>query len=169
MGLILSPILSFVKLVPFWVWILSAVLAWGGWQKHQATVSAAKAQAQQTEIATETQKALQESIAETARRLEAQQEVAKNAEVAASIARADAAGASVAASRLRARLAAIASSTAASGASAPAGRASDGLPNLLADCADRYSSVAAAADRAIVAGTHCVGAYEALSKPTSGR
>jgi hypothetical protein len=165
MGMILSPILSFVKLVPFWVWILAAVLGWGGWQKHQATANAAKMQAQQAEIAAETQKALQESIAETARRLSAQQEVARNAEEHAAIAKVDAANAAGAAAKLRARLSAIASSSASSGASAPAGRASDGLSNLLADCADRYSSVAAAADRAIIAGTHCVGAYEALSKP----
>jgi Protein of unknown function (DUF2514) len=164
MGLI-SPLLGIVRAIPLWVWALAAALAWGGWQKHRATSIAAEfAQAQQ-QAAAEREQALAATIAETARRLAAQQEATRRADTSLAKARGAAASAAVAADGLRSRLAAIKADAAASNPAATGAGQTDRLAELLGTCADRHRDVAAAADRAIIAGIACEQSYNALTPP----
>ncbi len=163
MGLILSPVLSFLRAIPWWAYAIAACLAWGGYQRHKATSAAKVYQNAQIEAAKATEAALAENIRETARRLAEQQKATQDAELKLSKARADAGAASAAAGRLRDRLVAIrsaeprASDPAASGTSI-----TDRLAGVLGECADRYRTVAAIADRAIIAGRTCEASYQAL-------
>lgn len=144
-----------LKAVPVWVWALAAALAWGGWQKHQATEA-------QRAIAEQREEAMQATITETARRLKAQEGVTRDADKAAAKARASAASAAASVVRLRERLAATSASA---DPTAPSTGEAARLADLLGQCADRYVFVAGAADRAIVAGQACERAYESLKTP----
>ena len=164
MGLIIAPVLSFIRAVPFWVWLLAAAIAWGGFQRWRANGAAETYQAAQIQAAKQTEAALAANIRETARRLAAQQEATREAENQASIARVDAAAAATAAERLRKRLAAIRAAEPRASDSAAAGASTtDRLADVLGQCADRYREVAAAADQAIVSGRACEASYEALT------
>lgn len=166
MGLILSPILSVLRAIPWWFYVLAACLAWGGYQRHRANSAAKTYQRAQIEAAKATEAALAENIRETARRLAAQQKATQNAELKLAKARTDASAAGAAAQRLRDRLGAIraAESSASNPAVAGAGT-TDRLADILGECADRYREVAAAADRAVIAGRTCEAAYSSLTKP----
>jgi uncharacterized phage infection (PIP) family protein YhgE len=163
MGLIVAPVLSMLKAVPFWVWLLVAALVWGGVQRYKANSAAQTYQQAQIEAAKRTEAALAENIRETARRLAKQQEATQHADAKTTAARADAAAAHAAAERLRQRLDAVraaeprASDPAAAGAST-----ADRLADVLVQCVDEYRGVAAAADRAIIAGKACEASYKAL-------
>lgn len=149
--------------VPVWAWALAACLAWGGFQRHRALASAAELQHQQAEAAEAQAKALKATIAETGRRLAAQQEVVHVAQNQAAKARAAAAAASAAAGQLRERIAAAAPSAAASDSAAADRGQADQLGDALGACAGRYLDVAAAADRAVIAGQACERAYDSLT------
>jgi Protein of unknown function (DUF2514) len=165
MGLILAPVLSFLRAVPFWVYLLIAVIAWGGYQRYQAKSAAAVYQKAQIAAAKATEAALVENIRETARRLAEQTKVAQDAETKLAKARATAAAADGAAVRLRQRLDAIRAASAPTGDPAAAGASTtDRLADVLGRCADQYRTVAASADRAIVAGHACEASYQALIK-----
>ena len=156
-------ILGFFRIVPPWVWLVVALVGWGGYQRYRANSAAAIYQHAQIEAAKATEAALAENIRETARRLAEQQKATQNAEIQTAKARAAAGAASAAADRLRERLVAISAASAsaphsaAAGASAPAG-----IAGILSACADRYSAVAGIADRAIIAGRTCEAHYQAL-------
>jgi hypothetical protein len=164
MGLILTPVLSFLKLIPIWVWVVVACLAWGGYQRHRANSVAAEYQQAQAKAATERETALALTVQETARRLAAQQEATNEAEKKSIKAVGDAAAARTAAARLRDKLAALDASGGA--ASAPAAFASQAgrVADILARCADEYTKVAGVADRSIIAGLACEQSYKALGK-----
>jgi hypothetical protein len=165
MGLILAPVMSFVRAIPFWVWLLAAAVAWGGYQRWRANSAAEVYQQAQIEAARKTEAALADNIRETARRLAAQQKATEDAELKASKARADAGAAAGAAVRLRQRLDDLRAASAPAGDTAAAGAgATDRLADLLGQCADRYREVASSADRAIVAGHACEASYQALIK-----
>jgi Protein of unknown function (DUF2514) len=165
MGLIFASVLSFLKAIPFWVYLLVAVVAWGGYQRYQAKSAAAVYQKAQIDAAKATEAALAENIRETARRLAEQTKVTQDAETKLAKARAAAAAADGAAGRLRQRLDAIRAASAPAGDPAVAGASTtDRLADVLGQCADRYRAVAASADRAIIAGHSCEASYQALIK-----
>lgn len=156
-------ILGVFRLVPPWVWLVVALVGWGGYQRYRANSAAAVYQQAQIEAAKATEAALAENIRETARRLAEQVKATEDAQAKTTKARADAGAAGAAAARLRERLDALRAASAPAG-NPPAAAASGaaGPADLLAACADRYSSVAASADRAVIAGQACEAHYRAL-------
>jgi hypothetical protein len=161
--MVLTPILGLLRVVPWWAWALAAALAWGGWQKHRATSIAAEFALAQQQASAEREQALAASIAETSRRLTAQQEATRRADSSLLKARGAAASAAGAADSLRARLAAIQADAGASHPAAAGAGQTNRLAELLGECADRYRGVASAADRAIIAGQACEASYIALT------
>lgn len=168
MGLILSPILAVLRAIPWWAYAIAACLAWGGFQRHRAVSAAKEYQQAQAEAAAEREQALQAAINETARRLAAQAQATKEADEQTARAVATAAGAIGAANRLRSQLAAIKASAAASHPTAAGAGQTGRLADVLAECVDRYRTVAAAADRAIIAGRTCERVHNSLTSPWSG-
>lgn len=163
--MLLAPLLGMLRAIPWWAYALAACLAWGGWQRHRAVSAAKVYQNAQIEAAKATEAALAENIRETARRLAEQTKVAQDAEHKMVRARADAGAASAAAGRLRDRLDAIrAASAPASDPAASSPSTTDRLADVLGQCADRYRTVAASADNAIIAGRACEASYQALTK-----
>jgi len=169
MGLILGPILSFLKLIPWWAYAIAACLAWGSYQRYQVKHVAAVYQEAQAEAAKERQAALEKTIAETSRRLKAQQEVARNADNQAVAARAAAARASDAAARVLQRFVVVealarAGDTAASGPGKAASAPSVLLTDVFGRCVTRVRQLAEYADSARIAGTACEAQYESLTR-----
>ena len=158
-------ILGFARVVPFWAWLVIALVAWGGFQRWRANSAAATYQQAQIEAAKATEAALAENIRETARRLAEQQKVTTDAELKLTKARSDAAGAAGAAERLRRQLVALRAASAPTGDPSASGAGTAGrLAEVLGECVDQYRTVAAAADRAVVAGRTCEASYNALTK-----
>lgn len=150
--------------VPIWVWFVIAALAWGGYQRHRATVAV-------QELADVRESAYRTALIETTRRLTAQQEISYAAAASLAQARADAADAAVAAGRLRdaARAAGRRACPAVAGAS-PAASAPAVVLAELYDWADgRAGDLAAAVDAARIAGTACEQSYEALIQRTGDK
>lgn len=168
MGLILSPVLAILRRVPPIAWVILALLAWGGWQRHQAQSAAKTLRQHDAAVAAETIQAAQESQAESLRRLDAQTEIANVAHTRAAAAASAADAAAAAAVRLRARLAAAApSGRPADPAAAPGGQATAcpaGVPaELLERAVDAARRYAALADQRGAAGEACERSYESLS------
>lgn len=150
--------------VPIWVWFVIAALAWGGYQRHRATVAV-------QELADVRESAYRTALIETTRRLTVQTEITNAASIALAQARADAADAAVAAGRLRdaARAAGRRACPAVAGAS-PAASAPAVVLAELYDWADgRAGDLAAAVDAARIAGTACEQSYEALIQRTGDK
>jgi hypothetical protein len=162
-ALILPRLLTFARAIPWWAWLLAAVLAWGGWQRHRAQSVAAQYQRAQASAAAEREAALQASITETARRLAAQQKATNDARAQTTKARASAAAAGDAVVRLRERLAQSASAAPDNPAAAVRSEAA-ALARVVGECAARYRGLAEVADAAVIAGRACEQSYEALSK-----
>lgn len=164
-------LLAIAKLLPGWLWIVLAVVAWGAWQRTRATAATAKVQQVQRDqlehrIRTHEQRetALQESLAVVEARLAAQQEAAKNAERRRVQAAAAAASAADALRMLehdaRAAAAGACGGDPAAAADGPAGQ----LADALRDSAARYLEVARVADDAIIRGGECEQRYDALTQ-----
>jgi hypothetical protein len=135
-----------------------AVLAWGGWQKHRATVAVAAL----TEIR---EKIIHDALVETTRRINAQVEITNALTAELRRVRSDAAAADIAGRGLRDRARAIA---AACGASAAAtGGAASAPEYLLADVLGRLEEagreLALTADERGAAGAACQRLYNSLS------
>jgi hypothetical protein len=163
---LLAPILGFLKAVPWWAYGLAAILMWGGWQKHRATVAAKELAEQAQVIEHNKEAALTAALAETSRRLTKQTKVIQDAEQAKVKAIGDAASAAATVDGLRSDLAAYAARGRASDSAASAASKTDRIADLLGRCAERYRTVAAEADRAVIAGAACEQSYLSLTKET---
>jgi hypothetical protein len=152
--------------IPIWTWIVIAALAFGAWNKHSAKrANEARAQAElAAESARIQQRGTAASLTETTRRIEAQSKVNRNASTSTARARAAAAAAAGAAGGLRAAAIGAAASSAAA-CHSTLGRDSEAsrLADVLVEVVDEYREVAAAADRAVIAGNACQQSYEALT------
>lgn len=157
--------IALLRVIPIWVYIVAACLAWGGYQRWRANSAAQEYAQAQAAAATEREAALQAAIEETARRLAAQAKATKDADEQTAKAKTAAAGAAGAAQRLRAQLAAFAASATSSDPAASGAGATSGLAEILGECADRYRTVAVAADRAVIAGRACEQIYDSLASP----
>lgn len=158
--------LPVLRAIPAWAWVLAALLAWGGWQRHQAHAAAAALQHQTEEAAAARVRAAEAAATETARRVTAQKGITDDAQTALDAARRSAGSVAANAARLRAQLAAARRSTAdplvAADCSSATARA-DVLADLLSSAADRAASLAAEADASRIAGSACERSYDALT------
>lgn len=139
-----------------------AIGAAGGWQVQAWRHGRIAAEAQ-AHVATAREEAMHGALIETTRRLTAQQEAAHAAETKARRARADAVAAGAAADSLREYATQLAADASACGATAPGDGPADRLANVLGESVEQYREVAAAADRAVIAGQLCQQSYDALT------
>lgn len=155
-------ILGWLRLVPLWAYAVAACIAWGGLQKHRATVAGDELRQLQQQVAAANAQALKASLDETQRRIDAQQEVITNANTANARIRADA-------DRLRglvARHSANAASAPASAGSCAAAESATGMcAQLLGAVIERSATIAEFADRSRAAGQACEAAYGSLTRP----
>jgi hypothetical protein len=160
--------LVILRRVPPWVWVLIGVLAWGGWQRHQARSIERKHTQAVAAAAAERETKLQADAAETARRLAAQKGITDDARKQAQTLAADALRARTAEQQLRARLAAYtanagASHPAAASGSPPTAQDAGMLADLFGRCLGSLRVMAATADDSRAAGEACQRSYDALS------
>lgn len=163
----MSALLGLAKGVPIWAWALVAALAWGGWQRHLATSRADTLRKAEASAAAEQIQAAQAAASETARRLQAQEEVTRVAIAKAQSNARAAADARAAAERVRVAAQSLAASAASSDPAAPADcEAARSAGRLLADLLGRAVTRAAVladhADAARTAGQACQAAYDSL-------
>ncbi len=155
--------------LPIWAWVLLAVLAWGGMQRHQA-------KALEREKAQAVQKAAQDEIEQV--RADLEESKRRNAEVtnAAIQAQKQAAQSAAAVDRLRAteqrlrdKVAAIEAIASGNNPGAPPGsQAAEEARGLLAklygSCRTRVIEVSRFADQAMTAAEACERSYDSLTK-----
>jgi len=156
--------------LPPWAWLLLAALAWGGWQRHEAKHAQAVYAKAQAQAAAERETALQSTITETSRRLQAQKDEAHEFSQAAVQAQADAASAAAAARSLRARVAAIQANAAASNPAsalncAPAEARARVFAELFERADERAGKLGQIADDRGAAGQSCQRSYDSLTPP----
>jgi hypothetical protein len=134
----------------------------GGWQVRGWIADRQAAEVRE-QIATEREQAIHAALVETARRLQEQEQVTRHARTQSTRARADAAAARSAADSLRDAATAAAGRACDDPAVAGRGEA-DRLADVLGEATRELELVAAAADRAIIAGQACESAYEGLTR-----
>lgn len=160
-------IFSLLKGVPLWVWALAALLTWGAWQKHRADSGAASHQAAIVQAAKEREQDLQKKIKITEKRVTEQAEIANNAASQVSSLETKRRANDVLVRGLRNQLSSLRAELQRPNPPAAAASAADAAADLLGQCAERYSAVAAEADRAIVAGRACQRTYDSLIEKDS--
>ena len=140
---------------------LAGALVWAkvAVSQHDAKVTAVC----QAGYAVQAAKAAASATAETQRREAQQGENNDEAYILANKARDAAVRSAAASTRLRVAAHVAVSSGRAVDSAASGSSPADRLADLLGECSERYSAVAAAADRAIVAGQLCTADYGALT------
>lgn len=159
----MTALLSLAKGIPIWAWALVAALAWGGWQRHLATSRADTLRQAEAAAAAEQIQAAQAAASETARRLQAQEEVSRVAIAKAQSNARAAADARAAAERVRVAAQSLAASAASSDPATADQCEANRLTDVLGRCVSRLVGVAEAADRAVAAGEACQRSYDALT------
>lgn len=159
------------RLIPWWLWAGAGLFLWGAWNKHAAK-TAIEAR-ERAEVVAETariqQRGTAAALTETTRRITVQAKVNRNASTRTVRAAAAAASAAVAGGGLRADAAALAASAAACHPAPGRDGEADRLARVLGEVVDEYRAVAAAADRAVIAGQACEQSYSALIEaPAAG-
>lgn len=149
------PILPLLRLIPPWVAIVAAALAWGAFQRHRANDAAAELADMRAAANAATQAA--------ARAAAANQEIAHAAQNDAARARGDADAAAAALRRLRQRAAGRADQAASAPAGSPAACDATAVPaDVLQRLGEAAGQLADIADRRGIAGSACERAYESL-------
>jgi Flp pilus assembly protein TadB len=166
---VIAALLGIARAVPWWLWAAAALLAWGGWQRHQATRAADTLRAAEAKAAAEQIKAAEAARLETERRWSAQKGIADAAHARSRVLARDAAGARADADRVRLAAQSLAASAAAGAAAAAVDcQATTGAARLLAEllgrAVDRAAVLADHADAARSAGQACERAYDSLAK-----
>ena len=162
----MTAVLVVLKRVPIWIWIVMAVLCWGGFQRHSAKAAERKESALREAVVQREAAEAKQAVEQKAAQLEAQRKVIDDATTRAAREAADAAAARASLQRLRASLAAGASNAASAPAAAgspAAGPSSAVLADMLGRCAGRVLELAEFADAASGAGSACERSYDALT------
>lgn len=159
----MTAVLAILRGVPVWVYVIVAAMAWGGIQHRRAASAGETLRQAQAAAAAEEAQALRSTIAETERRLSAQQEIASAAQAKADTNARAAAAARATADRVRSAAAAYAASAAASNPATAGDRKADRLSELFGQCVEALVGVAEAADRSILRGQACERAYGSLT------
>lgn len=163
----LTAALAILRGVPVLVWVVVAAVLWGGWNYNRAKSAGETLRQAQAAAAAEEAQALRSTIAETERRLSAQQEIASAAQAKADTNARAAAAARATADRVRSAAAAYAASAAASNPAAAGSceateHAAGMFADLLGRTAQRAAVLADLADRASAAGKACEAEYNVL-------
>lgn len=164
---LLSGALSLFGKVPWYGWVLTLLLAWGGWNRHQARSVKADFEQAKVSAAAERADSAASAVAETLRVTRGQQEIvnAKNKQLEAE--RVAAAAAVDVGRQLRLRLAAVQSRSPAGDTRAAGGcEATAATADLRADMQRRLDEaaegIALYAGRARIAGETCEASYNTL-------
>lgn len=167
----LAPILTFARAVPWYIWVIGAAVAWGGYHRYQSMGAKKEFQEAQQEAARQFAEQKDKDNRETLRRTKTQVEILDAEKIKSDQHRASADRLRRAGEQLRAQLAA-AEADRRSGDPAPA-QGSEATPTatgvltgLLGQCSQRVEVLAAYADQARRAGQTCEQAYDSLTQPT---
>jgi hypothetical protein len=159
-----TAVFGLLRLIPIWTWALALVSGWALWNGHQLAAERFDAASEHAAQAAEVLRQSERARAEEQRRIQAQSEIAHDAQLQADAARADADRARVLAGRLRQLLAARPVPAGSDTTSAPASPAATSPDGVLADLLGRVGELAQYADLARVAGQACVKSYDTLTE-----
>lgn len=167
--LLLPKLLGWIAKVPWYAWVIAALLAWGGVHKHRAAAAKAEFQAAQVKAREEQAEQKAKDDAQSARRTKVIMEAADAANLKAQTARDDAVRARSTLDRVLNTLVAHppdsgASSAAIAASSAPATDTGSVPAELLRRCGAQYLEMAAIADQRGTPGATCERSYDSLNQ-----